>query len=157
MPSWLVLYMCNSLKCVGSSLVCKFNCQNLYEWRKYLFYAADRGNSIWHTSFYQISLETLLKLNWFDSLGLVERSERVHKTGEQGIVLEEARHINLSLHYLQQVIIALSDTSRTHVPYRNCALTSALRDSLGGNCMTAMVANIAMDKANLEVHCFHYF
>lgn len=72
-------------------------------------------------------------------------------------MLEEARHINLSLHYLQQVIIALSDTSRTHVPYRNCALTSALRDSLGGNCMTAMVANIAMDKANLEVHCFHYF
>lgn len=142
------------------SFYCNFKCQNLYqehEWRKYQFYAEGRGNFIWEASFHKISLETLLKLDWFDSLGLVERSERVHKTGEQGIVLEEARHINLSLHYLQQVIIALSDTSRTHVPYRNCALTSALRDSLGGNCMTAMVANIAMDKANLEVHCFHYF
>lgn len=142
------------------SFYCNFNCQNLnqeHEWRKYQFYAEDRGIFSWEASFHKISLETLLKLDLFDSLGLVERSERVHKTGEQGIVLEEARHINLSLHYLQQVIIALSDTSRTHVPYRNCALTSALRDSLGGNCMTAMVANIAMDKANLEVHCFHYF
>uniref|UniRef100_A0A1B6MHE8 Kinesin-like protein n=1 Tax=Graphocephala atropunctata TaxID=36148 RepID=A0A1B6MHE8_9HEMI len=86
------------------------------------------------------------KLNLVDLAG----SERVHKTGEEGIVLEEARHINLSLHYLEQVIVALSDSSRTHVPYRNCTMTSALRDSLGGNCMTVMVANIAINKANLE-------
>lgn len=79
------------------------------------------------------------------------RSERVHKTGEEGIVLEEAKHINLSLHYLEQVIVALSDNTRTHVPYRNCVLTSALRDSLGDNCITAMIANIAIDKANAEV------
>lgn len=82
---------------------------------------------------------------------IVCRSERVYKTGEGGIVLEEAKHINLSLHYLEQVIVALSDSARTHVPYRNCTLTSALRDSLGDNCMTAMVANISINKANIEV------
>ncbi|XP_054276740.1 uncharacterized protein LOC128995747 [Macrosteles quadrilineatus] len=86
------------------------------------------------------------KLNLVDLAG----SERVHKTGEEGIILEEARHINLSLHYLEQVIVALSDPGRSHVPYRNCTLTSALRDSLGGNCMTVMVANIAIDKDNIE-------
>jgi kinesin family protein 6/9 len=34
-------------------------------------------------------------------------SERVKKTQVNGTTLREARHINLSLHYLEQVIIAL--------------------------------------------------
>lgn len=103
--------------------------------------------TIYLTAHVQETLEIRrAKLNLVDLAG----SERVHKTGEEGIVLEEARHINLSLHYLQQVIVALSEPSRIHVPYRNCSLTAALRDSLGGNSMTAMIANIAVDKANTE-------
>lgn len=50
-----------------------------------------------------------------------------------------------------QVIIALSEKSRSHIPYRNSMLTSVLRDSLGGNCMTTMIATIAVDKRNLDV------
>lgn len=32
--------------------------------------------------------------------------------------------------------------ARLHVPYRNSMVTTALRDSLGGNCRTVMVANV---------------
>lgn len=45
----------------------------------------------------------------------------------------------------QVVILALHEkqhSSRSHVPYRNSLLTSVLRDSLGGNCKTVMVATI---------------
>ncbi len=43
------------------------------------------------------------RLNLVDLAG----SERVAKTGLDGSVLREAKHINLSLHYLEQVIVAL--------------------------------------------------
>jgi kinesin family protein 6/9 len=43
---------------------------------------------------------------------------------------------------LEQVIIALSDKRRDHVPFRQSKLTSVLRDSLGGNCNTLMIGNI---------------
>lgn len=43
------------------------------------------------------------RLNLVDLAG----SERVSKTAVEGAILKEARHINLSLHYLEQVIIAL--------------------------------------------------
>ena len=32
--------------------------------------------------------------------------------------------------------------ARLHVPYRNSMVTTALRDSLGGNCRTVMLANV---------------
>ena len=43
------------------------------------------------------------KLNLVDLAG----SERVKKTGIDGVTLVESKHINLSLHYLEQVIVAL--------------------------------------------------
>ncbi|XP_068436732.1 kinesin-like protein KIF6 isoform X2 [Clinocottus analis] len=86
------------------------------------------------------------KLHLVDLAG----SDRVSKTGLDGQLLTEAKYINLSLHYLEQVIIALSEKNRSHVPYRNSMLTSVLRDSLGGNCMTTMIATMAVDKRNLD-------
>ncbi|MED6255379.1 Kinesin- protein 6, partial [Ataeniobius toweri] len=86
------------------------------------------------------------KLHLVDLAG----SDRVSKTGLDGVLLTEAKYINLSLHYLEQVIIALSEKNRSHIPYRNSMLTSVLRDSLGGNCMTTMIATIAVDKRNLD-------
>ncbi|CAN0399691.1 unnamed protein product [Lampetra fluviatilis] len=86
------------------------------------------------------------KLHLVDLAG----SERVSKTGVGGILLTEAKYINLSLHYLEQVIIALSEKNRSHVPYRNSMMTSVLRDSLGGNCMTTMIATLAVDKRNID-------
>jgi kinesin family protein 6/9 len=75
------------------------------------------------------------KLNIVDLAG----SERVAKTGATGTILTEAKHINLSLHYLQNVIASLEE-GRDHVPYRNAMMTMVLKDSLGGNCRTAMLA-----------------
>ncbi|XP_034078070.1 kinesin-like protein KIF6 isoform X2 [Gymnodraco acuticeps] len=86
------------------------------------------------------------KLHLVDLAG----SDRVSKTGLSGQLLTEAKYINLSLHYLEQVIIALSEKNRSHIPYRNSMLTSVLRDSLGGNCMTTMIATMAVDRRNLD-------
>lgn len=74
------------------------------------------------------------------------RSERVHKTNASGQLLREALHINKSLHFLEMVIVALQDArkgGKGFVPYRNSMMTSVLRDSLGGNCKTTMIATIA--------------
>lgn len=81
------------------------------------------------------------KLNLVDLAG----SERVSKTGVEGVILNEAKFINLSLHYLEHVIISLSEQAkgkRNHVPYRNSFMTMVLRDSLGSNCRTSMLATV---------------
>jgi len=39
---------------------------------------------------------------------------------------------------------------RQHIPYRNSLLTTILKDSLGGNCKTVMIANISSDLENYE-------
>ena len=68
-------------------------------------------------------------------------------------VTTEARYINRSLSYLEQVIIALHQKAkgtRIHVPYRNSMMTTILRDSLGGNCKTVMIANMSPDLENEE-------
>uniref|UniRef100_A0A8C8RFJ0 Kinesin-like protein n=1 Tax=Pelusios castaneus TaxID=367368 RepID=A0A8C8RFJ0_9SAUR len=86
------------------------------------------------------------KLHLVDLAG----SERVAKTGVGGQLLTEAKYINLSLHYLEQVIIALAEKHRSHIPYRNSMMTSVLRDSLGGNCMTTMIATLSLEKRNID-------
>lgn len=77
------------------------------------------------------------KLHMVDLAG----SERVKKTGIDGNLLREAKYINLSLHFLEQVIIALQERAK-FVPYRNSMMTSVLRESMGGNCKTVMVATM---------------
>lgn len=62
----------------------------------------------------------------------------------------EARYINKSLTFLEQVVLALADRKRDHIPYRQAMLTNFLRDSLGGNCMTVMVANVQVVKRHIE-------
>ncbi|XP_028293180.1 kinesin-like protein KIF6 isoform X2 [Gouania willdenowi] len=86
------------------------------------------------------------KLHLVDLAG----SDRASKTGLSGHLLTEAKYINVSLLYLEQVIIALSEMNRTHIPYRNSLLTFLLKDSLGGNCMTTMIATLSLDKGNID-------
>jgi kinesin family protein 6/9 len=106
------------------------------------------------------------KLNLVDLAG----SERLKKTGTEGSVMREARcistfsfilfwgffplllisigltgclaDINKSLSFLEQVVVALGDKNREHIPYRQTMLTNVLKDSLGGNCKTFLIANI---------------
>ncbi|XP_061480894.1 kinesin-like protein KIF6 isoform X8 [Rhineura floridana] len=51
---------------------------------------------------------------------------------------------------IAEVIIALSEKNRSHIPYRNSMMTSVLRDSLGGNCMTTMIATLSIEKRNID-------
>ena len=67
-----------------------------------------------------------------------------------GVVANEAQHINKSLSFLEQVIIALGEKNREHIPYRSSKLTHMLKDSLGGNCKTIMIANVWAEPVHLE-------
>eukprot|EP01006_Ploeotia_vitrea_P033383 TRINITY_DN65487_c10_g5_i2.p1 TRINITY_DN65487_c10_g5~~TRINITY_DN65487_c10_g5_i2.p1 ORF type:complete len:851 (+),score=535.62 TRINITY_DN65487_c10_g5_i2:178-2730(+) len=86
------------------------------------------------------------KLNLVDLAG----SERVKKTGSRGGILNEAKYINRSLAFLEQVVMALSNKHRDHIPYRQSKLTNVLRDSLGGNCKTRLIANMWGEAQHLE-------
>jgi len=80
------------------------------------------------------------KLNFVDLAG----SERVKETGSSGIALKEAAYINKSLTFLEQVVVALTDKTKRkeYVPYRQSKLTHILKDGIGGNCKTIMIATI---------------
>lgn len=70
-------------------------------------------------------------------------SERQGRTGATGDRLKEAASINLSLSALGNVISALAAGNGRHVPYRDSKLTRLLRDSLGGNARTLMIACVS--------------
>ena len=68
-------------------------------------------------------------------------SERVSSTLVKGDRLTEAKNINLSLSTLGDVIKALSENSN-FAPFRNSTLTWLLKDSIGGNSKTTMIATV---------------
>jgi kinesin family protein 6/9 len=54
-----------------------------------------------------------------------------------------------------QVIMALSEKSTKHVPYRSSKLTHFLKDSIGGNCRTRLIACIWSDVRHYLISCMH--
>ena len=84
--------------------------------------------------------KTLSKLHIVDLSG----SEKPSKSDLTGIRMEEALNINISLFYLESVIIEINNKSK-YIPYRNSMMTMCLRDSIGGNCKTRMIANLSSD------------
>ncbi|KAM4623272.1 kinesin-like protein KIF19 [Polymixia lowei] len=71
-------------------------------------------------------------------------SERAAQTQNRGQRLKEGAHINRSLLALGNCINALSDKNGTkYVNYRDSKLTRLLKDSLGGNSRTVMIAHIS--------------
>lgn len=83
--------------------------------------------------------ETVSKLNLVDLAG----SENVDRSEVQGIELSEAQTINKSLSCLGNVIYALTEKGRGHIPYRDSKLTYLLQDSLGGNSKTILIATVS--------------
>ena len=94
-------------------------------------------------------------------------SERQQLTGTTGVRLKEAGNINKSLLALSNVMNALVDihvgtsgaikssaltrapsTSKSHVRYRDSKLTFLLKDSLGGNAKTIIIANVSSHPAS---------
>jgi hypothetical protein len=80
--------------------------------------------------------EIVSKLNLVDLAG----SENVARSEAHGIALAEAQNINKSLSALGNVINALTEVGRDHIPYRDSKLTYILQDSLGGNSKTVIIA-----------------
>uniref|UniRef100_A0A4Y0BIE7 Kinesin motor domain-containing protein n=1 Tax=Anopheles funestus TaxID=62324 RepID=A0A4Y0BIE7_ANOFN len=79
-----------------------------------------------------------VKLSMIDLAG----SERAASTKGIGIRFKEGANINKSLLALGNCINKLADGLK-HIPYRDSNLTRILKDSLGGNCQTVMIANIS--------------
>uniref|UniRef100_A0A8C0BLQ6 Kinesin-like protein n=1 Tax=Buteo japonicus TaxID=224669 RepID=A0A8C0BLQ6_9AVES len=72
-------------------------------------------------------------------------SERASVTKTKGERLREGSNINRSLLALINVMNALADekSKKTHIPYRDSKLTRLLKDSIGGNCRTVMIAAVS--------------
>ncbi|KAM8972299.1 kinesin-like protein KIF7 [Pelodytes ibericus] len=79
-------------------------------------------------------------------------SERILKTGNTGERLKESIQINTGLLALGNVISALGDPKRktTHIPYRDSKITRILKDSLGGNAKTVMIACISPSASDFD-------
>ena len=88
------------------------------------------------------------KLSLIDLAG----SERGNVTENRGIRLREGAKINTSLLALANCINALGDKTKKgfFFPFRDSKLTLMLKDSLGGNCKTVMIATISPAASQYE-------
>uniref|UniRef100_A0A8C4TE51 Kinesin-like protein n=1 Tax=Erpetoichthys calabaricus TaxID=27687 RepID=A0A8C4TE51_ERPCA len=81
-------------------------------------------------------------------------SERSSTAQTTGVRLKEGASINKSLMTLGKVICALSEASHSKkkpfIPYRDSVLTWLLKESLGGNSKTAMIATVSPAAVSLE-------
>ncbi|XP_045842397.1 kinesin-like protein KIF19 [Meles meles] len=78
-------------------------------------------------------------------------SERASQTQNRGQRMKEGAHINRSLLALGNCINALSDkSSNKYINYRDSKLTRLLKDSLGGNSRTVMIAHISPASSAFE-------
>eukprot|EP01102_Stenamoeba_stenopodia_P004878 TRINITY_DN1532_c0_g2_i1.p1 TRINITY_DN1532_c0_g2~~TRINITY_DN1532_c0_g2_i1.p1 ORF type:complete len:1861 (+),score=489.46 TRINITY_DN1532_c0_g2_i1:320-5902(+) len=98
----------------------------------------------------QMMSEKVSKINLVDLAG----SERADSTGATGDRLKEGANINKSLSTLGKVISALAEASggkkNVFVPYRDSVLTWLLKESLGGNAKTIMIAAISPADINYD-------
>merc|ERR1711879_1037865 len=93
--------------------------------------------------------EKVSKLSLVDLAG----SERAKSTQATGNRLKEGANINKSLTCLGKVISSLADDSpknKKHIPYRDSILTWILKENLGGNSKTAMIATISPPMINFD-------
>nr|XP_036669702.1 kinesin-like protein unc-104 isoform X10 [Drosophila suzukii] len=102
-----------------------------------------------------LTTEKVSKISLVDLAG----SERADSTGAKGTRLKEGANINKSLTTLGKVISALAEVSASKkkntkkadfIPYRDSALTWLLRENLGGNSKTAMIAAISPADINYD-------
>jgi len=96
-----------------------------------------------------MTTEKVSKISLVDLAG----SERVKKTGATGAVLKEGAGINMSLSTLGLVIKALVDRnskSNVFIPYRDSVLTWLIKDNLGGNSKTIMIATLSPSAVNFD-------
>lgn len=86
-----------------------------------------------------------VKLSMIDLAG----SERAVGQKCAGLRFKEGANINKSLLALGNCINKLADGA-SHIPYRDSNLTRIIKDSLGGNCQTIMIANVSASSYSYE-------
>ena len=74
-------------------------------------------------------------------------SERITRSGAEGVRLTEAQHINKSLTALGCVMQALAQ-KRDYVPFRDSKLTQLLQDSLSGQAKSMMFVHVAPEQSS---------
>uniref|UniRef100_A0A8B9CHE9 Kinesin family member 1B n=1 Tax=Anser brachyrhynchus TaxID=132585 RepID=A0A8B9CHE9_9AVES len=103
-----------------------------------------------HDAETDLSTEKVSKISLVDLAG----SERADSTGAKGTRLKEGANINKSLTTLGKVISALAESKKKKktdfIPYRDSVLTWLLRENLGGNSRTAMVAALSPADINYD-------
>ncbi|XP_015110986.1 kinesin-like protein unc-104 isoform X5 [Diachasma alloeum] len=106
-----------------------------------------------HDSTTGLVTEKVSKISLVDLAG----SERADSTGAKGTRLKEGANINKSLTTLGKVISALAEIAATKkkkkaefIPYRDSVLTWLLRENLGGNSKTAMIAAVSPADINYD-------
>uniref|UniRef100_A0A8C2HUT1 Kinesin motor domain-containing protein n=1 Tax=Cyprinus carpio TaxID=7962 RepID=A0A8C2HUT1_CYPCA len=105
-----------------------------------------------HDHMTSLDTEKVSKISLVDLAG----SERADSSGARGMRLKEGANINKSLTTLGKVISALADMQGTKkrrsdfIPYRDSVLTWLLRENLGGNSRTAMIAALSPADINYE-------
>uniref|UniRef100_A0A670ZVJ0 plus-end-directed kinesin ATPase n=1 Tax=Pseudonaja textilis TaxID=8673 RepID=A0A670ZVJ0_PSETE len=104
-----------------------------------------------HDAETDITTEKVSKVSLVDLAG----SERADSTGAKGTRLKEGANINKSLTTLGKVISALAEMNKKKkksdfIPYRDSVLTWLLRENLGGNSRTAMVAALSPADINYD-------
>jgi kinesin family protein 18/19 len=101
-----------------------------------------------------VSFKSMDQKTRFSKLSLIDLagSERAIQTNNRGIRMLEGANINRSLLALGNCINSLVDSGKRegYVNYRDSKLTRLLKDSLGGNCRTVMIANISPASSNFE-------
>ncbi|XP_053178784.1 kinesin-like protein KIF1A isoform X1 [Scomber japonicus] len=127
---------------------------------------SSRSHAVFNIIFTQKRLDTetdnttekVSKISLVDLAG----SERADSTGAKGTRLKEGANINKSLTTLGKVISALAEVDsgpnknkkkkkvESFIPYRDSVLTWLLRENLGGNSRTAMVAALSPADINYD-------
>ena len=80
---------------------------------------SSRSHAVFLINVKQENLESQKKLSGKLYLVDLAGSEKVSKTGAEGTRLDEAKNINMSLSALGNVIAALADGNKMHIPYRS--------------------------------------
>ncbi|XP_018083126.1 kinesin-like protein KIF1C isoform X6 [Xenopus laevis] len=120
---------------------------------------SSRSHAVFTIVFTQkrLDLDTNLSTEKVSKISLVDLagSERADSTGAKGTRLKEGANINKSLTTLGKVISALAEVSKKKkktdfIPYRDSVLTWLLRENLGGNSRTAMVAALSPADINYD-------
>jgi len=114
-------------------------CKNEEEALNYLFEGETNRTISAHALNKESSRSHCIYTIYVESRSRTESSEKVVYSKLHLVDLAGSERIKKSG---AQVVVSVCDNKRDHIPYRQSKLTNFLKNSIGGNCQTVMIANI---------------